>query len=168
MRARVRPDDGVCSDWFELEQGLRQGCVLSPPLYSLLPVFFYSVLTVGHQKFSEDTVILAELVHQKEPPTSIGPEPAMGYVRRGVWGVLYADDACIFSRLPRGFGYDDGSHPRGLPSLRHNCVCEQDRDDVHASTADDDASRSVCANLETGVILHLHGGRRYRNPGYVH
>ena len=24
MRACVRPDDGVCSDWFEVEQGLRQ------------------------------------------------------------------------------------------------------------------------------------------------
>ena len=27
MRACVRPDDGVCSDWFEVEQGLRQECV---------------------------------------------------------------------------------------------------------------------------------------------
>ena len=29
MRACMRPDDGVCLDWFEVEQGLRQGCVLS-------------------------------------------------------------------------------------------------------------------------------------------
>ena len=54
------------------------------------------------QRFSEDTVILAELVHLKEPPTSIGPEPAVDYVRRAVWGTLYADDACILSRSPQG------------------------------------------------------------------
>ena len=45
MRACVRPDDGVCLDWFEVQQGLRQGCV---------------------------------------------------------WGMLYADDACIVSRSPQG------------------------------------------------------------------
>ena len=31
----------------------------------------------------------------------MGPEPAMGYVRRAVCSMLYADVACIFSRSPR-------------------------------------------------------------------
>ncbi|CAM9581945.1 unnamed protein product [Ascophyllum nodosum] len=83
MRACMRPDHGVCLDWFEVEQGLRKGCVLSSLLL--------------------DTVILAELVHHlKEPSTSMRPEQAMDYVRRAVWGMLYADDACIVSRSPQG------------------------------------------------------------------
>ena len=51
---------------------------------------------------SEEPAILAELVHLKEPSTSMGPEPAMDYVRHAVWGMLYADDAYIVSRSPQG------------------------------------------------------------------
>ena len=99
MRACVRPDHGAYSDWFEVEQGLRQGCVLSPLLFD---IFFAAVLTVVLQRSSEEPAILAELVHLKEPPTSMGPELAMDYARRAVWGMLYADDACIVSRSPQG------------------------------------------------------------------
>ena len=90
MRASVRSDDGVRSDWFLVAQGQRQECVLSPLLFNIL---FAAVLTVVLQRFSEDTVIVAELVHLKKPPTSVGPEPAMNYVHHVVWGILHADNA---------------------------------------------------------------------------
>ena len=65
-------------------------------------IFFAAVLNVVLQRLGEDRVILTELVHLKEPSTSIGPEPAMDYVRRVVWGMLYADAACIVSQSPQG------------------------------------------------------------------
>ena len=66
VRACVRPDDGVCLHWFEVEQRLRQECVLSPLLFN---IFFAVVLNVVLQRFSEEPAILAELVRLKEPST---------------------------------------------------------------------------------------------------
>ena len=65
-------------------------------------IFFVTVLNVVLQRFSEDPTILAELVHLKEPSTSMGSEPAMDYLRSAVWGMLYAGEACIVSRSPQG------------------------------------------------------------------
>ena len=69
---------------------------------AIFNIFLAAVLNVVLQRFSEDPAILAELVHLKEPPTSMGPEPAMDYVRRAGRDMLYADDACIVSRSPQG------------------------------------------------------------------
>ena len=132
MRACVRPDDGVCSDWLEVEQGLRQGCALSPLLFN---IFFAAVLNVVLQRFNEEPAILAELVHLKEPSTSMGPGPAMDYVRRAVWGMLYADDACIVSRLPQGLAKMMGVIVEVCRAFALTVSAKKDGDDVCAPTA---------------------------------
>ena len=90
MRSCVRPDDGVCLDWFEVGQGFRQGCVLSPLLF----IFFTAVLTVVLRRS-------AGIRHPRRAgapvgtTTVMGPEPAMDYVSGAVWVMLHADDACV-------------------------------------------------------------------------
>ena len=101
IRACMRDDDGRYLEWFKVAQGIRQGCVLSPLLSK---VFFAAILLVTLERFSEDADILADLVHLQEQLSKVGPETAGGCVRRAIWEMLYADDACIVSRSPRGLG----------------------------------------------------------------
>ena len=60
MRACVRLDDRVCSGWFAVEQGLRQGCVLVPLLFR---IFFAAVINVASTRFKADKDIMDALVH---------------------------------------------------------------------------------------------------------
>ena len=68
----------------------------------LFYIFFATVLTVTLSLFSADTVILVEWVHVEEPPMSMRSEPAMDYVSRAAWDILYANNVCIVSRSPWG------------------------------------------------------------------
>ena len=63
MRACVRLDDRVCSGWFAVAQGFRQGCVLAP---LLINIFFAAVINVASTRFKADKGIMDALVHLRE------------------------------------------------------------------------------------------------------
>ena len=57
---------------------------------------------IALERFSRNADILGDLMHLDESPKGMGPETALDIVMRAVWGMLYADDACIVSRSPQG------------------------------------------------------------------
>ena len=134
--------------------------MLSPLLFN---IFFAAVPSVVLQRLIEEPPILAEVVHLKEPPTSMGPEPAMDYVRRPVWGMLYADDACVVAKMMMEVIVEVCRALALTVSVKKTeTMCAST-----AYTADDGVNGNGRAKVPTGAILHLRRGRGDPSPGHV-
>ena len=100
MRTCVRIDDGECWEWFPVDQGLRQGCVLAPLLFN---IFFAAVTHMAFTRFKADKDIMDALVGLREK-TGIGKRGATtagdAALAMSLWGMLYADDAAVVSQSP--------------------------------------------------------------------
>ncbi|CAB1104552.1 unnamed protein product [Ectocarpus sp. CCAP 1310/34] len=104
MRARVRTDDGQYSEWFDVGQGLRQGCNLAPLLFNL---FFAAMLMVAVAEFDKDPKVTADMVkigtqveYTGKKGRSARKKTTVVTDEEALWAMLYADDAAIVSRLP--------------------------------------------------------------------
>ena len=92
--------DRVCSRWFAVEQGLRQGCVLAPLLFSIL---ITAVINVASTRFKADKGIMDALEHLRKKRGAGGREEATAgesVLATPLWGMLYADDAGVVSQSP--------------------------------------------------------------------
>ena len=97
MRACVRLDDGVCSGWFALEQGL-QGCALAPSVQYPLRSGYQRGLYVfqGEQRHHGCFRAPQEKNGGRGGGATTG-EPAL---TTSLWGLLYTDDAAVVSQSP--------------------------------------------------------------------
>ncbi|CAB1110695.1 unnamed protein product [Ectocarpus sp. CCAP 1310/34] len=104
MRARVRTDDGQYSEWFDVGQGLRQGCNLAPLLFNL---FSAAMRMVAVTEFDKDPKVTADMIKiatrvecTGKRGRSAGKKAMMVTVAEALWDMLYADDAAIVSLTP--------------------------------------------------------------------
>ena len=98
MLACVRLDNRVCSRWFAVEQGLRQGCVLAPLLFN---IFFAAVINVASTRFKADKDIMDALVYLRKKRGAAGRGGATigeSVLTTPLWGMLYTDEAGIVCR----------------------------------------------------------------------
>ena len=100
MRACVRLDDRVCSRWFAVGEGLRQGCALPPLLFN---IFFAAVINVASTRFKADKGLMDALVPLRKKRGAGGRRDATAgesVLATPLWSMLYADDAGVVSQSP--------------------------------------------------------------------
>ena len=144
--------------------GVASGISTSPLRFNVL---FTAVLLVALERFSKDPGTLVDLIHLQEQPSKGGPKTALECMRRAIWRMLYADDACFVPRSPRGLGnimavFVEVFGPFGLTNLG-----EQDGDHVHVDSAcigNKDSLRRHMATISSDNLLYLFGRHRDGNP----
>lgn len=101
MWARVRTDDGEHSEyWFDVMQGVQQGCVLSSLRFNMI---FAAGLHVVLVRFTRtNTSFVQNLAHLDDDRARRDEGPFVACVWRAVWGILHADDAGIVSIWEEG------------------------------------------------------------------
>ena len=101
MRACVRLDGRMCSRWFAVEQGLRQGCVVAPLPFN---IFFAAIINVVSTRLKADKGIMDALLHLRKKRGAGGRGEATAgesLLATSLWGMIYADDAGVVSRSPK-------------------------------------------------------------------
>ena len=86
MRACVRLDGERMSEWFEVGQDLRQGCVLAPILINI----FTAVLNTAEERLRADPEVEADLVSIRSTPLAVrdGDETPQ---TSAIWSMLCRD-----------------------------------------------------------------------------
>ena len=100
MRACVRLDGRVCSGWFAVQQGLRQGWVFASLLFN---IFFAAVINVAFTRFKAGKGILDASVHLRKKKRVGGRGEATAgesVLATPLWGMLYAGNAGVVSQSP--------------------------------------------------------------------